>query len=458
MAYKSVNPASGEVVQTFANHSDREIEAALSVAQALYKSEWSKGSRQPRLEVLARLADQIVERKEELARILVEEMGKRISEARWEVDMTADIARYYAQNAGRFLAPQKLDTSLGDAWVEYHALGVIVAVEPWNFPYYQLVRVAAPNIAIGNPVLAKHASIVPRSALAFESVVTAAGAPQGAWTNLFASGEQIARLIADDRVQGVALTGSEKAGGLVASQASKYLKKSVLELGGADIFVVLDDADLETAVDAGVAARLNVAGQACNAAKRFLVHEKIADRFLEKFTARFAGMKVGDPMDESVGMGPLCSVASRDDLAAQVDRAVKAGATLHHGGKVIEGPGAFYQPTILTHVTRDNPAYYEEFFGPVAQVYGVRDDDAVVALANDSHFGLSGAIFTSDIDRAKKLASRIETGSVWINTRSSTAPELPFGGVKRSGYGRELSEFGIKEWVNQKMVVVARVK
>jgi len=332
---------------------------------------------------------------------------------------------------------------------------VIVAVEPWNFPYYQLIRVAAPNIAIGNPVLAKHASIVPQAAVAFEELVMAGGAPRGAWTNIFASSEQIAWLIEDDRVQGVALTGSEKAGSIVASQAAKHLKKSVLELGGADVFVVLDDADLDRAVEAGVSARLNVAGQACNAAKRFVVHEKVGDAFLKKFTQAFARTKVGDPMDESTGMGPLCSIASRDDIAAQVKRAVQAGATLHYGGKVIEGPGAFYQPTILTDISRDNPAYYEEFFGPVAQVYVVRDDDAAVELANDSHFGLSGAIFTSDIERAKALASRIETGSVWINTRSSTAPELPFGGVKRSGYGRELSEFGIKELVNQKMVVVA---
>jgi succinate-semialdehyde dehydrogenase/glutarate-semialdehyde dehydrogenase len=405
--------------------------------------------------VLARLADAIEARAEDLARILVQEMGKRISEARWEVGITADIARFYAQNAGAFLAPQKLETTRGDAWVEYHAIGVIVAVEPWNFPYYQLIRVAAPNIAIGNPVLAKHASIVPRAAVAFEELLTAAGAPRGAWTNLFASGDQIARLIEDERVQGVTLTGSEKAGGIVASQAAKHLKKSVLELGGADVFIVLDDADVDAAVESGADARLNVAGQACNAAKRFLIHRKVADRFLEKFTARFAATLVGDPMDENTGMGPLCSVSARDDIASQVERAVKAGATLHYGGKVIERPGAFYEPTILTHITKDNPAYFEEFFGPVAQVYVVEDDDAAAGLANDSRFGLSGAIFSSNIERAKALASRIETGSVWINTRSSTAPELPFGGVKRSGYGRELSEFGIKELVNPKLVVVA---
>lgn len=455
MAYRSVNPFTGQLLKTFANHSDAELRSMLSIAHSLYKSEWSQGPRQRRLEVLVSLADIIVRQAEELARILVLEMGKRISEARWEVKVTAQIARYYAQNAAAFLAPRKLDSALGKAWVEYHPIGVVVAVEPWNFPYYQLIRVAAPNIAVGNPVLAKHAGIVPQAAVAFHDLVLSAGAPQGAWTNIFASSEQIAWLIEDDRVQAAALTGSEKAGSAVASQAGKHLKKSVLELGGADVFVVLEDADVDKAVDAGVAARLNVAGQVCNAAKRFLVHARIADEFLQKFTARFAGIKLGDPMDETTGMGPLCSVASRDEFAAQVARAVRAGATLHHGGRVIEGAGAFYEPTILTGIARSNPAYFEEFFGPVAQVYVVHGDDEAVDLANDSQFGLSGAIFTRDIERAERLASRIETGSVWINTRSSTAAELPFGGVKRSGHGRELGEFGIKELVNQKMIVVA---
>lgn len=455
MPYKSVNPATGEIVESFANHTDAELQSALSVAHSLSRSDWSKGRIEPRLGVLLRIADLMEERIEPLARILVEEMGKRLSEARDEVQLSADIARYYAKNAATFLAPEKIGTPHGDAWVEYHPIGVIVAVEPWNFPYYQLVRVAGPSVAIGNPVLAKHASIVPRAAVALEQVVTAAGAPKGAWTNIFASGEQIASLVEDDRVQGVALTGSEKAGSIVASLAGKYLKKSVMELGGADVFAVLDDADVDKAAEVGAAARLYGAGQVCNGAKRFLVHEKIVDSFLEKFTTILAGIKIGDPMDESVGLGPLCSVGARDDIAAQVERAVKAGATLHHGGAAIEGPGAFFQPTILTNITRDNPAYFEEFFGPVAQVYVVRDDDEVVKIANDSPFGLSGAIFTANIGRAKALASRIETGSVWINTRSSTAPELPFGGVKRSGYGRELSAFGIKELVNQKMVVVA---
>jgi len=455
MPYRSVNPATGEVVATYAGHTDAELQQALTVAHSLYQSDWSRGSRQRRFGVLSRVADVLDTRAEDLARILTQEMGKRISEARAEVRLSARILRFYATNAAGFLAPEKIDSPLGDVWVEYHPIGVIVAVEPWNFPYYQLARVAGPNTAIGNPVLVKHSSIVPRSALAFEKAMLDAGAPRGAWTNMFASAEQIASLIEDDRVQGVTLTGSEKAGGSVAAQAGKYLKKSVMELGGADVFVVLDDADVRRAAKAGADARLTGAGQVCNGAKRFLVHEKVAAAFLQEFTRIFESTKIGDPSDESVGLGPLCSVQARDDIAAQITRAVDSGATLHFGGHALEGPGAFLQPTILTHIRRDNPAYFEEFFGPVAQVYTVRDDEEIINLANDSHFGLSGAIFTANIERAKTLATRIETGSVWINTRSSTAPELPFGGVKRSGYGRELSRYGIKEWVNQKMVVVA---
>jgi len=454
MPYRSVNPATGEVLASFADHSDDDIQSMLTVAHNLYKSGWSQGPVQPRLSILERLASLIEDRADALALILANEMGKRMVEARWEVDMTAAIARYYAQYAAQFLASHPLKTDRGEAWIEYRPIGVIVAVEPWNFPYYQLARIAAPNLAIGNPVLAKHASIVPQAAIAFEELLTAAGAPRGAWTNMFASAQQIGSLIEDERVQGVTLTGSEKAGSIVAAQAGKNIKKSVLELGGADVFIVLDDADLDRAVELGAQARLNVAGQACNAAKRFVVHHRIADAFLSRFTARFAAVKVGDPLDPATDMGPLSSVAARDEIAAQVMRAVTAGATLHFGGNRIERPGAFYQPTILTDISRDNPAYFEEFFGPVAQVYVVADDDCVVDLANDSHFGLSASIFTADVDRAKRLAARIETGSVWVNARSSTAPELPFGGVKKSGYGRELGEFGIREFVNPKMIVV----
>jgi succinate-semialdehyde dehydrogenase/glutarate-semialdehyde dehydrogenase len=377
MPYRSIDPTTGEVLKTFADHTDDEIKQLLGAAHNAYRSAWSQGPIERRLDVLDRLADTIEARQEDLARLAVREMGKRIAESRREVALTAEIARYYARNGAAFLAPTAVGTPLGEAWLEYHPIGVVVAVEPWNFPYYQLIRVCAPNIAVGNPVLAKHASIVPQCAVAFEEVVRDSGAPAGAWANIFASPDQVAALIADSRVQGIALTGSEHAGSIVAAQAGAHLKKSVMELGGTDVFVVLDDADIDKAVKFGVEARLRGAGQVCNGAKRFLVHDKIADRFLDEFTKQIASTKIGDPMDESVGLGPLCSAAARDELAAQIYRAVKAGATLHYGGSAIDRPGAFLEPTILTDISRENPAYFEEFFGPVAQIYQVQDDDEV---------------------------------------------------------------------------------
>ncbi|MFK8256804.1 NAD-dependent succinate-semialdehyde dehydrogenase [Erwinia sp. AnSW2-5] len=456
MPYQTINPASNKLIKSWPDHSDSQIEQALATADALYHSDWSKGDLQPRLQVLKKLADLIDSRVDELAKAASVEMGKLIAQSRGEVQLCAQIARYYAENAGRFLAPTPYPSELGEAWVENHPIGVLVAVEPWNFPFYQLMRVLAPNLAAGNPVLAKHAQNVPHCATLFESLVTEAGAPAGAWTNIFASNDQVATLIADDRVQGAALTGSERAGSAVAQQAGKYLKKTTLELGGNDVFVVLDDCDLEKAVKAGVGARLSNCGQVCTAAKRFLVHEKVADRFLEKMTEAFNAVKIGDPLDASTTLGPLSSADARDRLHKQVQQAKEKGAKVLLGGAPVPGDGCFYQPTILTGITRDNPAYFEEFFGPVAQIYVVKNDDDVVKLANDSHYGLGGAVFTKDIARGKALASRIETGMVYINSSSDTAPELPFGGVKRSGYGRELSDLGIKEFINQKLVVISK--
>ncbi len=455
MSYQTINPASNKLVKTWTDHNDQQVEQALKTADDLYHSSWSKGDIQPRLQVLKKMADLIDARVEEVAKTASVEMGKLINQSRGEVQLCAQIARYYAENAERFLAPTRYPSELGEAWVENHPIGVLVAVEPWNFPFYQLMRVLAPNLAAGNPVLAKHAANVPHCATLFEELVTEAGAPKGAWTNLFISNDQVASLIADDRVQGAALTGSERAGSAVAQQAGKYLKKTTLELGGNDVFVVLDDCDLDKAVKAGVGARLSNCGQVCTAAKRFIVHEKVADAFFEKFTQAFRDVKIGDPLDESTTLGPLSSSTARDTLVKQVEQAVSKGAKLHIGGKVVAGEGCFYEPTILSGITRDNPAYFEEFFGPVAQVYVVKDDEEVVKLANDSHYGLGGAVFSKDIARAKKLASRIETGMVYINSASDTSAELPFGGVKRSGYGRELSDLGIKEFVNQKLVVVS---
>jgi len=456
MAYQTVNPANNKLIKEYSSHTDADVEAALSTADALYHSDWSKGSIDKRLAVLHKLADLIDSRTEELAKIASVEMGKLIAQSRGEVKLCAQIARYYADNAKQFLAPVKYPSEMGEAWVEHHPIGVVMAVEPWNFPYYQLMRVLAPNLAAGNPVLAKHASIVPHCAETFAHLVREAGAPDGAWTNLFISSGQVANIIADDRVQGAALTGSEKAGSIVAAQAAKHIKKSTLELGGNDVFVVLDDADLEKAVKIGVNARLANAGQVCTAAKRFIVHEKVAEQFLTKYTEAFCAITIGDPLDENTRLGPLSSKDALETLTKQGDEAVKNGATLHYGGKPVQREGSFFEPTILTNITRDNPAYFEEFFGPVAQVYVVKNDDEAVKLANDSHYGLGGAVFSKDIDRAKKMASRIETGMVWINWLTDTAPELPFGGVKRSGYGRELSDLGIKEFVNQKLVVIRR--
>jgi len=455
MAYQTINPTTNELVKTYSNHTDADIEAALEAAHQLYKSTWSKGPIQPRLQVLERLANLIDSRKEELAQIVTREMGKLISDSRDEVWIIAEIARFFARNSERFLAPIPIESKLGEAWIEHHPIGVIMTVEPWNFPYYQLMRVFAPNFAAGNPVISKHAGIVPHCASVFEGLVNEAGAPKGAWKNLFISSGQVADIIADPRVQGAAMTGSEGAGSAIAAQAGKHLKKSTLEMGGNDVFVVLDDANMDEAIHAGVFSRLHIAGQECICAKRFVLHERIAREFLEKFTQAMASAKIGDPMDEATRLGPLSSAEASENLEKQVQRAIEHGATLHLGGKRIAGKGNFFQPTILTNVKRDNPAYFEEFFGPVAQIYVVRNDDEVVELANDSRFGLAGAIFSQNIPRAKSLASRIETGAVWINTFASTAPELPFGGVKRSGYGRELSQLGIKEFVNQKLVLVA---
>ena len=454
MAYQTVNPFNNQLIKEYPNHSDADIEVALRQADALYHSSWSRGNIEQRLPILHKLADLLENQQEDLAKIASREMGKLIEQSRSEVKICAQIARYYADNAKQFLAPVKYETALGEAWVEHHPIGVIMAVEPWNFPYYQLMRVLAPNLAAGNPVICKHASIVPQCAETFAQLVREAGAPEGAWTNLFISSDQVSAIIADPRVQGAALTGSEKAGSAVAAQAAKHIKKSTLELGGNDVFIVLDDADLENAVETGVQARLANAGQVCTAAKRFIIHQDIADQFLRKFPEAFQQVKMGDPLDESTTLGPLSSKEALNTLSKQVSEAVQNGAKLHFGGKPANSEGNFFEPTILTHITRDNPAYFDEFFGPVAQIYVVNNDEEAVRLANDSHYGLGGAIFSRNIQRAKQMASRIETGMVYINWLTDTAAELPFGGVKRSGFGRELSDLGIKGFVNQKLVVV----
>ena len=455
MAYRTLNPFTEQTLEVFEEHTDAQVEAALAKADAVFRSDWSQGDIQPRLAVLKALAERLTENRDSLARTIAEEMGKPLAQGQGEIDLCAGIAAYYAEKAADLLKPQKIDSALGEAWVEFHPIGVLLAVEPWNFPIYQLIRVVAPAIAVGNPVMFKHAGIVPRCAARFEALVREAGAPDGCVTNLYVSSDKVAELIGDDRIQGVALTGSEGAGAKVSARASEMLKKSTLELGGSDVFVVLDDADIEKAVAAGVEGRLSNAGQVCTGSKRFIVQKAVADAFTRGFVQGMKDAVVGDPLDEATVLGPLSSEDALKTLTDQVEEAVKHGAEAVIGGKPADRTGFFYEPTVLTGVTRDNPAFHQEFFGPVAQVFVVEDDDAVVELANDSRFGLGGSIFAGDTARARRLASRIETGMVFINTTTTSSPELPFGGVKRSGFGRELGDVGIKEFVNRKLVVVS---
>jgi len=457
MAYQSINPFTNRKLKDYPSHSDQDIQHALDTAEKILKSEWSQQV-DIRIAVLRKLATNMRAQKAELAKLMTQDMGKLIKQGEGEIETCAKIAEYYADHAKEFLAPVSYETELGEAWVEHHPLGIIMAVEPWNFPFYQLMRVFAPNCAIGNPVLAKHAGIVPQCAEAFEQLVLDAGAPKGVWTNLFISSDQVAEVIADKRVRGVALTGSEGAGSAVAEQAGKHLKKSTLELGGNDVFIVLDDADLERAIKLGCQARVNNAGQVCTAAKRFILHEKIAEQFKAGMLNAFEQLKLGDPLDPETTLGPLSSKDALEKLTKQVDKAVAQGATVVIGGKAVEHQGNFYTPTILENITRENEAWYEEFFGPVAQIYVAKDDDEIVEIANDSNYGLGGVIHAQDIERAKKLASRVETGMIWINWFTDTTPELPFGGIKNSGYGHELSIDGFREFVQKKLVVVKSPK
>ena len=456
MAYQTTNPYNGEVGKIFDEISDAQLEASIKAADDCFRNHWRKTSFEERKAILKRAASIMRERSQGFAELISLEMGKLIAQSQGEVALCAAILDYYADHAEAFLAPEQLASSRGEAMVESSPLGVLFGVEPWNYPYYQLVRFAAPNLMAGNVVLVKHASNVPQCALAFEGLLSDAGAPPGVYTNLFVSKDQIGRIIDDDRVRGVALTGSEGAGAVVAARAGKNLKKTTLELGGSDAFIVLDDADLEKAVKHAVSGRMGNAGQACTASKRIIVVESLADRFLERFQAAMAGFKPGDPMDKETTLAPLSSSQALKTLLGQVEEAVGRGARLLMGGRRIDGErGEFMQPTILTDIAPDNPAYHQEFFGPVALFFRVPDEDAAVKLANDSPFGLGGSVFTSDIERGRDVARRIDTGMVFINSSAVSSPELPFGGVKNSGYGRELSSAGIQEFVNKKLIRVA---
>jgi succinate-semialdehyde dehydrogenase/glutarate-semialdehyde dehydrogenase len=456
MAYETTNPYTGKVVKTFDEISDKALEAKLKQANDCFENDWRHRSFADRKAIIGKAATLMREQQQHFAELITLEMGKLIKQSLGEVGLCADILAYYAEHAEKFLAPEKLTTERGAAVVESSPIGVLFGVEPWNFPYYQLVRFAAPNLMAGNVVMVKHASIVPQCALAFEKLFADAGAPVGAYTNLFISKDQVAKVIEDDRIRAVALTGSEGAGAIVAQQAGKHLKKSTLELGGSDAFIVLEDADLDKAVKHAVAGRMGNAGQACTASKRMIVVEAMADQFLEKFRAAMEGFKPGDPMDKETTLAPLSSAGALKTLQEQVDEAVAHGAKVLIGGKRIEGQaGNFMQPTILTDIAKDNPTYHQEFFGPVAMFFRVKDEAAAIELANDSPFGLGGSVFTQDLERGKRVARSIDTGMVFINSAAVSTPDLPFGGVKNSGYGRELSAMGIQEFVNKKLIRVA---
>ena len=455
MAYQSTNPYTGKVEKTFDDISAAQLEEKLQRADACFQSDWRERSFAARAVILKSAAALMRERAQAFAELITLEMGKLIPQSLGEVALSAAILDYYADHAETFLATEQLTTPRGQAMVESSPVGVLFGVEPWNYPYYQIARFAAPNLMAGNVVMVKHASSVPQCALAFEQLLQEAGAPDGAYTNLFISKDQVAQVIEDPRIRGVALTGSEAAGAIVASQAGKHLKKTTLELGGSDAFIVLEDADLDKAVKHAISGRMGNSGQACTASKRFIVVDALADRFLEKFLSALGQFKPGDPMDKATTLAPLSSTQALEGLLKQVDMAVQHGARVVVGGKRIDGhAGAFMQPTVITDIRADNPAFKEEFFGPVALFFRVADEDAAVALANDSPFGLGGSVFTQDIERGKRVARKIDTGMMFINSGAVSSPELPFGGVKNSGYGRELSSAGIQEFVNKKLIRV----
>ena len=456
MAYRSTNPYTNTVEQSFEELSDGQLQAKLHAAQSCFENNWRDQSFAQRKAVLKRAAVLMRERQHELAALATREMGKLIAQSVGEVALSAAIIDYYAEHAEAFLAPEPLKTDKGQAVVESSPVGVLFGVEPWNFPYYQVARFAAPNLMAGNVVMVKHASNVPLCALAFEQLMHDAGLPDGGYTNLFLSKDQVGALIDDKRVRGVALTGSEAAGAVVATRAGKNLKKTTLELGGSDAFIVLDDADMARAVKQAISGRMGNAGQACTASKRFIVLDAVADAFLNPFRAALAQFVPGDPMDERSTLAPLSSADALDKLEKQVQTAVQHGATLVLGGQRVAGMrGNFMQPTILTDIAEDNPMFSEEFFGPVALFFRVPDEAAAVALANNSPFGLGGSVFTQDIERGRSVARRIDTGMVFVNSAAVSMPDLPFGGVKNSGYGRELSAAGIQEFVNKKLIRVA---
>ncbi|MCL4110393.1 UNVERIFIED_CONTAM: hypothetical protein GTU68_025405 [Idotea baltica] len=451
MTIANINPTTNRELQTFKTLSKETVVDAIGHAHDAYQ-QWRRTSFDKRRAILLRFAAALRNDADEFARLITLDMGKRISESLYEIEYCAKISEYYANGAEKFLADQPMDDVDADAYIRHESLGVLLGIMPWNFPFYQVVRFVAPNIMAGNTVMVKHASNVPQCAEAIAELFAECNLPDGVYTNLFIPTEFVELIVSDKRVQGVSLTGSERAGAAVAAVAGKNLKRSVLELGGNDPFIVLEDADLQSAVELAVKGRMVNAGQSCVASKRFIVVAEVADRFLSEFKGQMTDLKVGDPMDKTTTLAPLSTEKAAAELLERVQATINAGATVVLGGDRPECDGAYFNPTILTDITPDMPTYDEELFGPIASVYIVKDEAEAIELANDSSYGLGGSVYTQDIERGRRVAEQVETGMMFVNQPTKSQAELPFGGIKNSGYGRELSHLGILEFVNKKLI------
>jgi succinate-semialdehyde dehydrogenase/glutarate-semialdehyde dehydrogenase len=457
MTMISINPATGEEIARFELQSADEIDKILSSA-ALAQSKWRQCPIRERVELLLLIAEGLRTNRDRFAQLITKEMGKPIVESAAEIEKCAWNCEFYAEHAPAFLADEIVVSTASESAIVYDPIGVVLAIMPWNYPFWQFFRFAAPALAAGNGAILKHASNVPECALACEEVVREAGAPDGLVRAILIDTMEVARIIADDRIAAITLTGSTEVGTIVASQAGTVLKKQVLELGGSDPFIVLADADLEEAAKAAVKSRFVNVGQSCVNAKRFIVEESVAERFVSLFCAGVAKLKVGDPLEKETNIGPMARANLRDTLHSQVERSIAAGAKLVAGGQPIDGSGFYYSPTVLDHVTPEMPAFVEETFGPVAAIIRVPNADEAISLANQSEFGLGAALWTRDTERARALARRIDAGAVFINGVVASDPRLPFGGIKRSGYGRELGYHGIREFTNIKTMWIGPLK
>ena len=454
MPIATVNPSTGETLETFDPHSPAEVERRLALAASTFV-EWRRVPMDERARRMRRAGEILDERKQEYGRLMTVEMGKPVGPGVAEAEKCALACRFYAEHAAEFLAPERVDTDASESMVRYDPIGAVLAVMPWNFPFWQVIRFAAPALMAGNVGLLKHASNVPRCALAIERIFRDAGFPEGAFQVLLVGSDAVAKLIEDPRIAAVTLTGSEAAGASVGAAAGAQIKKTVLELGGSDPFIVMPSADLAKAADTAARARTINNGQSCIAAKRFIVHERVAAEFERLFVEKMKSLKVGDPLDPKTEIGPLATPAIRDEVHDAVRRSVAAGARLALGGEPQPGRGNFYPPTVLADVPPDSPAANEEIFGPVAALFRVRDASEAIAIANSSRYGLGASAWTNDPAERDRFSAEIESGSVFINGMVKSDPRLPFGGVKKSGYGRELSVQGIREFVNVKTVWIA---